>query len=492
MCIKTSIASLAAAVLLSALPGCGGGGGGSEPAATQTAVGTITSFGSVVVNGVRFDDSAARVTINDATASRDQLRVGMMVQVQGQIRRDGSGVAETIRYQRCMQGPVTAMNRVRNELTVLGQTVEVDDDTVFDGVALQDMNAFAIGDLVQVSCQVDPAHQRVRATLMERMGAFQNGRSELEMQGTVADLDKGAGTFKIDGLTVNFAAMAAADVPAGLTDGMTVSATGKSYDGSTFTADRLRDRDRDRISYPDGAGLELEGIVSDFVSIANFKVADQAVDGSSAVIKNGTAADVRDGLKVEVEGSISSGILVATRIVIRLQSDVQVEAGLQSKDSGQGTITLLGQSIKVTADTDLKDKLAHAGRPTVIDLASLDVADRLRVAAYRDLAGDLVAKRVERTPADPLVVVKGPADAKAPVTQLTLAGFDVATGASSRYRDATGTLVDAATFYAALAVPPAAAPTVVHARGVVASLSTNVVDATRSISTIGELEIGGD
>jgi hypothetical protein len=40
-------------------------------------------------------------------------------------------------------------------------------------------------------------------------------------------------------------------------------------------------------------------------------------------------------------------------------------------------------------------------------------------------------------------------------------------------------------------VPPAV-PTVVHARGVVAGLSSDVVDATRTVSTTGELEIRGE
>ena len=37
-----------------------------------------------------------------------------------------------------------------------------------------------------------------------------------------------------------------------------------------------------------------------------------------------------------------------------------------------------------------------------------------------------------------------------------------------------------------------AVPTMVRARGVVASLATNVVDATRDVGTTGELEIGED
>lgn len=485
------ISSMAVAGTLSLLASCGGGDDGNfviTTPPTQTAIGTITSFGSVVVNGVRFDDSGATVTMNNATATRDRLRVGMVVQVRGQIRGDGTGVASSIRHDSCVQGPVTAMNRVQNTVQLLGQTVQVDSDTVFDGVSLQDMNAFAIGDHVDVSCLPDPAQNRLRATRMERLGAFQNGVSEMVASGKVSNLNLSAGTCTIGGLTVDFASLGAAGLPAGLANGMTIEARGKNFANGTLTADRLRDRDRDRISYPDGDGLEIEGLVSDYVSISSFKVDGQTVNAASAVIKNGTAADIRDGLKVEVEGIVTSGVLVATRVVIRLQADIGVEAGLQARDATLGTITLLGRSIKVNSDTEFRDGFAAPGRPTALTLEALAVADRLRISAYKDTAGDLIARRVERTAADPLVVVKAPADAKTPITRLTLTGFHIDTAAGTRYRDATGTLVDATTFYNAVLVPPAV-PTAVHARGVVASLATNVVDATRAASTIGELEI---
>jgi Domain of unknown function (DUF5666) len=482
--------ALAATCLLSMLAACGGGDD-PAPTPTQTAIGTISSFGSVVVNGVRFDDTAASITMDDATRTRDRLRVGMVVQVRGRINANGMGVADSIRYNDCVQGPITAMNREQNSLAVLGQTVLVDDDTVFDGVTLRDLNSFAIGDQVEVSCLPDPANNRLRATRMERQGLFQNGVSELEVKGKVSNLDVAAGTCTIDGLTVDFSGIAAGSLPAGMANGMTLEAGGSSFSNGILTADRLRDRDRDRISYPDGDGLEVEGYVADFASIADFTVAGQAVDATDAVIRNGTAADIRDGLKVEVEGVMSGDVLVATVLVVRRQANVHVESGLQARDSTLGTLTMLGRAIKLTADTVLRDRLTSAEQPTAITLASLNPADRLEVNAYEDAAGDLIATRVERTAADALVVVKGPTQAKVPTTQLTLAGFNVATGANSRYRDAGGTLVDAATFYAAVEVPPAGS-TMVRARGVVASLATNVVDATRSVSSIGEVEIVED
>jgi Domain of unknown function (DUF5666) len=480
---------LAVALAASMLAACGGDDSAVPSTASQTAIGTITGFGSVIVNDVRFNDSAARISMDDASATRDQLRVGMVVRIRGRIHADGTGVAESIEYNDCVQGPITAMNRVRNTVTVLGQTVRIDEDTVYDGVTLRDMNGFQIGDQVEVSCLPDPANNQMRATRMQFRERFQNGFSELEVKGVVSNL--GADTFMLNGLTVNMAGVAVGNRPAGLANGMTVEVSGKNYDNGILTADRLRDRDRDRISYPDGDGLEVEGYVSDFIGIASdFTVSGQRVNAANAVIKNGTAADIRDGLKVEVEGTMTNGVLVASVLVIKLQANVRVEAGLQAKDAALGSLTLLGRSIEVNANTQLRDGATSPEQPVEVLLSSLNPGDRLEVHAYEDSTGALVASRVERTAADALVVVKGPADAKVPTTQLTLAGFTVATGIGTRYRDAEGEFTDANSFYAAVLVLPPAS-TVVHARGVVASLATNIVDATRSMSTYGELEISG-
>jgi len=365
--------------------------------------------------------------------------------------------------------------------------VQVDDDTEFDGVTLRDMNSFAIGDLVEVSCLQDPANNRVQARRIEYKGPFANGASETEVKGTVSNLNLAAGTCTVGGLAVNFGGIAAGDRPAGLANGMNVEVAGRSFANGTLTADRLRDRDRDRIQLADGDGVEVEGYVGDFVSLSSFKVNGQVVNAANATVRNGTAADIRNGVKVEAEGTIANGVLVAKVLVLRMQATVRVEAGMQAKAAD--SVTLLGRTIKVNAETRITDRLASHHRPAAATLAALNVGDRLEVLAYRDAAGSLVATQIDRTEADPLVVVKGPADAKTPTTGLTLAGFGVGTGAATRYRDASGNLVDAATFYAAVQVPPAV-PTVVHARGVVTTSATNVVDSTRTSSTIGELEIG--
>ena len=123
-----------------------------------------------------------------------------------------------------------------------------------------------------------------------------------------------------------------------------------------------------------------------------------------------------------------------------------------------------------------------------IGYADLAVSDRVDVRAYKDTAGRLVATRVERTEPSPLLIANGAVDAKAPVTQLTLLGIDVRTGAATRYRDAMGNLVTDITFYGLVQAPPAL-PAIVRAQGVASATSPTAIDATRATSTRGEVEI---
>ncbi|MDZ7811771.1 MAG: hypothetical protein U5L74_01040 [Ideonella sp.] len=75
------------ALSLSGLTACGGGGvevqgTGQEPPAFAN--GPISGFGSIIVGGVRYDDSAATVRNDDnQSLSSADLRLGMVVTIDG-------------------------------------------------------------------------------------------------------------------------------------------------------------------------------------------------------------------------------------------------------------------------------------------------------------------------------------------------------------------------------------------------------------------------
>ena len=116
---------------------CGGGASfGGGIGGTGLVVGPITDFGSVIVEGVEFDTSAAIVTIDGQPATPADLALGMVVTVQGEIDSSGTtGVADTVEFTSLIEGPVTDVDLASKTATVLGQTVRVDADTVLDRIA---------------------------------------------------------------------------------------------------------------------------------------------------------------------------------------------------------------------------------------------------------------------------------------------------------------------------------------------------------------------
>jgi hypothetical protein len=62
--------------------------------------------------------------------------------------------------------------------------------------------------------------------------------------------------------------------------------------------------------------VEVEGYITNFVSVANFKVTGQVVDASAAAFEGGTAAKLANGLKVHATGPVSAGVLKARKLEI--------------------------------------------------------------------------------------------------------------------------------------------------------------------------------
>ena len=103
--------------------------------APVTATGVITGFGSVYINGVKFETDQAVVTANGETDTEDALEIGMVVTINGNIGADGDGAeASSIEYQASAEGPVTGINLAEKTITLLGQVYFIDDLTEFDDV----------------------------------------------------------------------------------------------------------------------------------------------------------------------------------------------------------------------------------------------------------------------------------------------------------------------------------------------------------------------
>lgn len=298
------------------LSACGGGGGVGSGGTGGYAAGPISGFGSVIVNDIRFDDSAAEVRDGDDGARvRGELKLGMTVEVDSEAIQSGSARATRIRFDSALVGPVDSVEASVGRFTMLGQTVTVDDTTVFDDRLLGRLALIVPGGWVEVYALYDPALQRFRATRIEArlvQPAF------YRVRGVVSALDPVARTFRIGAATFGYDL--ALNVPADLRDGQfvrlalrTLGPIAGRYSVAAFSP-ALR-------SLGDLDGVSVKGLVSRFTSSADFAVDGRPVDASAAQFVDGTPAL---GLRVEVEGALRNGVLRAR--TVRLRSDDQERA----------------------------------------------------------------------------------------------------------------------------------------------------------------------
>ena len=441
-----SVALLALVSLVSCGGGGGSGGGGSASTSgiggTGVTSGTITGFGSVHVNGVKFDTDPSSTSIeideDGAKHAETELEVGMLVDVEAEFHNDGTQKANRIRFENIVVGPVDAIpTATPGTLTVFGQTVNSNGKTVIrDGTdAIVDFSAIKLGDNVKVSGLADLTTGAITARRIQIVPA--GTPIELKVKGTATQVASGTKLFNINGLVIDWGSAKTVDPAAGPKEGDFVVAKGgtQASAGGTYSPDSLRVKALTEVKV--GQRAEIEGVIADFKSAGDFTVNGKKVDASTATI-NPASTVLADGLHVEVQGTVNdSGVLVAKSVKIEEEQEhhinVRLEANLEDVQGAKGTpantVKLLGKSISVTAMTQFEDEDSHT-RPFNFDNfdSVLKTGDHVIVRAFTDSAGVLTAARIERRKASDEEIVQGPLDSPPTATTMSILGIKVLIG----------------------------------------------------------------
>lgn len=347
-----SVAALLALLALAALlPGCGGVDSGGTGQTVQTSSsGRVSGFGSVIVNGIRFDDANATVVDDDGVPrTRSDLKLGMVVEVDGDLRgNSGTGVAERIQFGHEIAGPVESVDLTHARLVVLGQTVEVDADTLFEGYAagLADVQP---AQLVGVFAFFDTASGSYTATRIERKTTL----AAYTLRGRISGLaSPPATTFFIGTAPIDYGSIAPPARPP-LANGLSVRVSLATTPVSgRWVATALHTAQR---NFPEASEAELEGFVSGYASSASFSVAGVPVDasGPGVRVRHGTLGDLANGVRVEVEGQMRAGVLVATQLDFKRggQQEFELHGTVGSVDAIAQTLVLRGVTVAWDSST---------------------------------------------------------------------------------------------------------------------------------------------
>lgn len=349
---------------------CGGGNDGVGSGGTGSfASGTITGFGSIIVNGVRYDDSEARVVdaAGNVRSNRD-LQLGMVVEVDASsIRTDPatgrrSAKATTIRYGSELEGPVDAIDPAGGQLSVLGQVVQVDARTVFDDDLRGGLAVLRVGDVVEINGYFT-SDGHYAATRIDR---DDDDDAHYELRGPLAALDPAARTLRIGAATIDYGSVASVPtlavgdfvrvdlaktrnalgqwVAVRVTKAPVTGGTGDGGNGGGNGA--AIDRDE----------AELEGFISHFEAPTRFSVNGVAVDASAvANLPTGLGA----GVRVEVEGRLVDGRLIARKVEVDDADDaddgIELEGTVEAFDGAARTFVIRGVTIRYDETVRFED-----------------------------------------------------------------------------------------------------------------------------------------
>ena len=372
------------------LVACGGGGDAgtsltNPTQATTYTQGAISGFGSVIVGGVRFDDSSASVEDDDGNSrNRSELKLGMMVEVDaGNVDRSAAtAMALRIRLGSEIVGPVGTIDTTASTVTVLGQTVLVTSSTVFDSSLTGGLTALIAGAVVEVHGILDIANARIVATRIEPKAT----PLVYKLRGVITALDTTAETFKINGETISYVGLPSGNVPPGLTNGQVVRVLVQTTQVSgVWVASGLRGG----LRLPEARReAHVEGVITAFTSETNFEINGLKVDATNANFSDGKTGVVL-GARVEVEGSVVAGVLVATKVEIEERRnngmrEWELHGEMGNLNTTDKTFALRGLTVWYGGTVEYRDgTVASLANGKRVEVKGVLGADRTRLEARR-------------------------------------------------------------------------------------------------------------
>ena len=449
----------AVALTLAACGGSSDSGGDSPPPAGQqptpvTVAGKVTGFGSIYVNGIRFETNSATYDLDDMTGSSDSdLSVGMHVVVAGTVNADGvSGTASSVYYEDDIEGPVAGLGAYSGDpantdlkaFTIFGTTVIIDlASTVFEA---EDGSAWGFGTIIDgdvVEVSGDYVGDELFASFVELQDALDD---DYEVEGLISGWDM-MNTFTLNlanSSTLTVQVADGAEIPgSGIADDLYVEVEGRvpdpvAYPGVDLLATKVEIEDEDDFDSDDDE-VEKKGPLS--YSEANMAWSVNgtvlAFSGSTVYEPTSLADAIADfsahGLYVEVEGRYVDGVLQVAEIEIE-EDDLEFEAYasiIDATGAKAGTITLSFGGATGTLPVVVNEATFFMDDSAVapFDLRTLPANTKVEIYARRNDAGDIVASTLEIED-DIGVAIEGPLDG-ADGTSVAILGIGFTIGANT-------------------------------------------------------------
>ena len=243
------------------------------------------------------------------------------------------------------------------------------------------------------------------------------------MRGFASDVNTTLKTFRINLVTVNYAAAEVGQLTAGNPSaGQYVEVKG-ALNGSTLNATLVRPEDILGVS--DADNVQIAGIVTAFTSLESFDLNGIAVRTDVATEYNSILPeDIGLGSRLTIRGSLTNRVLLADEV----KSSTQAVLEGNVAGTAAETITLSGFGTSITVETNGLTRFLGAAE----SVSEIDLDDHLKVFGKSFASGSLTAEKiiVSKNPSNK-AWLRGPVDDVAS-DRISVLGFEILDNGSSR------------------------------------------------------------
>lgn len=387
---------------------CAGGAAIATAGISGTGIvfGVITGFGSIFVNGVKYEvDEATAIDVDgkiiNAASHKEDLKIGMVVKMETTSFDDGTFEANNVVYDDSIEGPVTSTvefvtgKTKEKEFTVMGVQVVINDSSTSfhdssSGTPAVSFDNLKQGDVIEVSGFED-ASGKISATLVEKKSELsQTANTPVPVEIHIAIPDPApapgpTGSFTVNGLTVNYDANTEFDdLPNGLLPGLAVEVKGLlDVSANTIQATEIENEDDDGIGSNDpNISVSVQGPMVNFTDVnSEFSVSGVRVLINTSAVPQAILNQLVEGLNVEVEGMISGNVLIADEVEIR-EGNSEYKAFVQSRDLTAQTLNISYPDVtgsillRINGQSKIEDENRNP-----IPLSEIQVNDDVKVHA---------------------------------------------------------------------------------------------------------------
>ena len=308
-------------------PEAGGGiGGTGSVSVSSVSSGAVTKLSSVNISGTEYDTSNALYCIDgEPCSTENRLKVGMVVLVRGTVQLPLQGtasrIADIVTFDETVEGVVQSVAPDGSSVMVLGQLVEVNQDTVIDGeIPEKSLRNLKPGvDVIVVSGLVAADGHIVATLVMKR-----SGTPHFEVQGMIKKHDVAAKRFEIGQLVIDCSAADVSNMTAGMMswNDRLVHARGDKWQvrseaphGASLKATRVKPLS---LMVDNSAEAKLQGFITQLTLSGEFLINNHPIKVSLATnFEGGTEKDLVLGKHVFIHGALVQGVVEADEVIFK-------------------------------------------------------------------------------------------------------------------------------------------------------------------------------